>query len=584
MVSTFENPVLNPQVNLGMQGFDDGLIVKLHPNASEQDFEMVIQAVYRQVLGNAHVMESERLTLAESRLRNREISVREFVRQVAMSSLYRDRFVDSCTRSRTIELNFKHLLGRAPTSYDEIVTQGQIYESGGYEAEIDSYLDSAEYQQAFGEDTVPYARGYKTQKSQTLAGFTHWFSLVRSTSSSDKDLAQKNRPRLNRALMENRASTIRPLKRLADPADKKALIRRALGLKDAPVSQPTSFSAPAQPMASGDANYQNRYYQAYQSFKDADPFEYVPGMSASDLESLIRSIYRQVLGNAYVMDSERLVVPESQLRSGEISVREFIRQVAKSDLYRSRFFEPCYWYRAIELNFKHLLGRAPDSFDEMRYHSSVLDAGGYEAEIDSYLDSDEYQSNFGENIVPYYRGYQTQPGQSMLEFTNMLQLLRSASSSDKDLATNQKPRLTRALIQNSPYGKLKVSDTVTLVREVLKAKQTQGFTASSSTQDSAMTETLNEQASVIATLKSQLADLQRSASIGAAITKSDQYNAATTDGSLTTQAVGNGSTVAAQVKAQAAEIESLKQQIAQSRALAAVGEARLNRWKTRLFN
>ncbi len=158
------------------------------------------------------------------------------------------------------------------------------------------------------------------------------------------------------------------------------------------------------------------------------------------------------------MESERSIVAESQFKRGEISVREFVRQLAKSEFYRSRFFDNCYRYRSIELNFKHLLGRAPDNFDEMRFHSMVLDREGFEADIDTYLDGDEYQNAFGESIVPYYRGYQTQPGQSMLEFTNMFQLLRSASSSDKDLVTNNQPLLTRALIQNSPYGQLKTSN------------------------------------------------------------------------------------------------------------------------------
>ena len=45
----------------------------------------------------------------------------------------------------------------------------------------------------------------------------------------------------------------------------------------------------------------------------------------------------KVLGNAYVMESERLEIPESQFRLGEFSVREFVRAVAKSDLYRHSF-------------------------------------------------------------------------------------------------------------------------------------------------------------------------------------------------------------------------------------------------------
>ncbi len=186
-------------------------------------------------------------------------------------------------------------------------------------------------------------------------------------------------------------------------------------------------------------------------FEDTDPIELTPGRSEEEVESIIRAIYRQVLGNAYVMESERLSVEESQFKLGEISVREFVRQVAKSELYRSRFFESCARYRSIELNFKHLLGRAPDGLEEMRTHSTILDESSFEDDIDSYIDSDEYQNAYGENIVPYYRGYKTQNGQSMVEFTHMFQLLRGASSSDlKGNLAGKKPRLNSLVIQATP--------------------------------------------------------------------------------------------------------------------------------------
>lgn len=186
-------------------------------------------------------------------------------------------------------------------------------------------------------------------------------------------------------------------------------------------------------------------------FEDTEPVELTLGRSEEEVESVIRAVYRQVLGNAYVMESERLSVPESQLKNGDISVREFVRQVAKSELYRSRFFESCARYRSIELNFKHLLGRAPDSYDDMKAHSAILDESGFEADIDSYIDSDEYQNAYGENFVPYYRGYKTQNGQSMVEFTHMFQLLRGASSSDlKGNLAGKKPRLNSLVIQGTP--------------------------------------------------------------------------------------------------------------------------------------
>ncbi|MDJ0735016.1 MAG: phycobilisome linker polypeptide [Nostocaceae cyanobacterium] len=186
-------------------------------------------------------------------------------------------------------------------------------------------------------------------------------------------------------------------------------------------------------------------------FDETPPVEWVPGSSPEDLEIIIKAVYRQVLGNAYVMESERLSVPESQFKRGELSVREFVRAVAKSDLYRSRFFTSCARYRAIELNFRHLLGRAPYDLEEMRTHSTILDTKGFEAEIDSYLDSDEYQTTFGEDFVPYIRGYKTEACQSMVQFTHIFQLVRGASTSSLkgDLAGKQ-PKLNSLVIQKTP--------------------------------------------------------------------------------------------------------------------------------------
>lgn len=182
-------------------------------------------------------------------------------------------------------------------------------------------------------------------------------------------------------------------------------------------------------------------------FDETPPAEWLPNMDADELETLIQAVYRQVLGNAYVMESERLVVPESQFKRGELSVREFVRAVAKSALYQERFFDAVPRYRAIELNYRHLLGRAPDGYDEMKQHSAILDTAGFEADIDSYIDSDEYQNRFGENFVPYINGYKSQ-GKSMVQFTHTFELVRGASSSSlKGNLAGKSPRLNSLVIQ-----------------------------------------------------------------------------------------------------------------------------------------
>ena len=172
--------------------------------------------------------------------------------------------------------------------------------------------------------------------------------------------------------------------------------------------------------------------------------------SSDDKTALIRAVYLQVLGNQYVMASERLEGPESLFKRGYLSVREFVRQVAKSGLYRKKFFESTNPYRFIELNFKHLLGRAPQNKAEMLHHFTILQEQGYDAEIDSYLDSAEYQERFGEEGVPYLHGWNYSAGQQGLQFSYMLQLVRGTAASIKGDITKNQSRLNPSVHAELP--------------------------------------------------------------------------------------------------------------------------------------
>ncbi|BAU62758.1 Phycobilisome linker polypeptide [Stanieria sp. NIES-3757] len=184
-------------------------------------------------------------------------------------------------------------------------------------------------------------------------------------------------------------------------------------------------------------------------FGDNNKIELRPNFRTEEAQLVIRAVYRQVLGNDYIMASERLTSAESLLTNGQISVREFVRSVAKSELYKSKFFYNNFQTRTIELNFKHLLGRAPYDESEIIYHLDLYENEGYEADIDSYLNSDEYQENFGENIVPYYRGFETQLGQKTVGFTRMFQLYRGYANSDRAQNRTGIPRLANELGQNT---------------------------------------------------------------------------------------------------------------------------------------
>lgn len=160
------------------------------------------------------------------------------------------------------------------------------------------------------------------------------------------------------------------------------------------------------------------------------PVELRPSRSPDEVAAVIRAVYKQVLGNPHVMESERLTSAESQLANGTLTVREFVRAVAKSDFYRRRYFESCAPYRFIELNFKHLLGRAPADQGEISEHIQTCIGQGYEAEIDSYLDGNEYQSKFGDNIVPYYQGAKSQTGQKNIGYNRTLSLYQGYAGVD----------------------------------------------------------------------------------------------------------------------------------------------------------
>ncbi|MCU0523694.1 MAG: phycobilisome linker polypeptide [Elainella sp. Prado103] len=186
------------------------------------------------------------------------------------------------------------------------------------------------------------------------------------------------------------------------------------------------------------------------AFSDAAPVELRPYATAGEIEAVILAVYQQVLGNPHLLTSERLVIPESLLRDGKITVQELVRQVAKSDLYKQKFFHNSFQSRTIELNFKHLLGRAPYTQAEITEHMDRYQSQGFDADIDSYIDSPEYQTTFGENIVPYYRDLVTTGiGQRSVGFPRLLQLYRGYANSDRAQLIGNAPRLVKDLARNT---------------------------------------------------------------------------------------------------------------------------------------
>ena len=124
-------------------------------------------------------------------------------------------------------------------------------------------------------------------------------------------------------------------------------------------------------------------------------------LSTTDMDALIEASYRQIFFHAFAADRERFL--ESQLRSGQITVRDFIRGLCLSRTFTGSFFNLNSNYRFVEHCINKVLGRAPYSEKEKIAWSIVIATKGRSAFINQLLDSDEYLTAFGDAIVPYQR-------------------------------------------------------------------------------------------------------------------------------------------------------------------------------------
>jgi phycobilisome core-membrane linker protein len=80
-----------------------------------------------------------------------------------------------------------------------------------------------------------------------------------------------------------------------------------------------------------------------------------------------------------------------------------VRDLACSEQYRKRFYTPYPNTKVLELLFKHILGRAPATQAEVRQYNKLLADKGLKAAVQVMIDSEEYASLFGEDVVPYKR-------------------------------------------------------------------------------------------------------------------------------------------------------------------------------------
>jgi phycobilisome core-membrane linker protein len=117
---------------------------------------------------------------------------------------------------------------------------------------------------------------------------------------------------------------------------------------------------------------------------------------------VIRAVYNQILGNTGYA-GERTTVEEIKLENGNISLREFIRQVARSNAFRRRYWSGLYITKAIEVMHRRLLGRPTLGRWEINAYFDTAARKGFYGVVDAMLNSSEYNESFGEDTVPFER-------------------------------------------------------------------------------------------------------------------------------------------------------------------------------------
>lgn len=349
---------------------------------SESSTQAVINAAYRQVFGR-DVYSGQRSKVAEIKLENGEITVKEFIRAIAKSEAFRNTYWSSLYVMKAVEYIHRRLLGRPTYGRKETNAYFDISAKKGFYALVDAILDSQEYAEAFGEDTVPYER-YLTPKGL--------------------------------ALRSMRVGTLAEKGMLSIPDTS---VPRFVELGS--VGEDRSVPDVQRRISQG-VNRQRQQTKVFKLTSLADK---------PNLKIVTAAAYRQIFERdiaPYIVKSEFTAL-ESKLGNGEITVKEFIEGLGYSSLYIKEFYAPYPNTQVIEFGTKHFLGRAPMDQAEIRKYNQILASEGIRGFIKAMLNTPEYAENFGEDTVPYRR-YPTLPAAN---FPNTERLYNRLTKQNRDL-------------------------------------------------------------------------------------------------------------------------------------------------------
>ena len=107
-------------------------------------------------------------------------------------------------------------------------------------------------------------------------------------------------------------------------------------------------------------------------------------MDADNLKTVIEGAYRQIYFHAF--KSDRDVNLESQLRDGQITVRDFVRGLCLSDTFQRSFYGMNSNYKVVRHLVEKLLGRKTSGKSEEIAWSILIATKGVTGMVDALLD------------------------------------------------------------------------------------------------------------------------------------------------------------------------------------------------------
>ena len=381
----------------------------------------VVRAAYRQVFERdiAKAYSQVVCPVEATQVRQGDISMREFIRSLGHSKEYRKQFYGRFSNSRVVELAFRHFLGRGPSSREEFTRYFDIVSAQGLKGLVDSLINTSEYAQVFGEETVPYLRDIG-EEAQESAGWGSHRKLFRYSAPFE------GAPQYVTLYASYRQpfSDQHPYGGGNDPL---ALTYGAIfpsGTANV-ATRPAPFSYDSRRILVGNGLRQPGQMNTAQ-FRKASPRRVGPKVlrlqqiatgggsvprrsgqpsvrnTEASTQAVINGVYVQILGNAGYA-GERDKVAEIKLENGDISLREFVRQVARSNAFRRRYWSGLYICKAIEVIHRRILGRPTFGRWEIDGYFDISARKGFYGLVDAIINSQEYNEAFGEDTVPYER-------------------------------------------------------------------------------------------------------------------------------------------------------------------------------------